>query len=245
MTADGRSRSAGTCSPSRRSASWSSARSPRSWSSVDRTARSKASCTCTTCGARRWSSDGPPACHAPSAEELHARARRLRLLLLDVDGVLTDGTVSIALGRRRVEGVLHSRRRGHRLGPARGPRGRAAERPPVGGHDAAGGRTRHHASCRRAGPTSGAAIAEILAAHGYADERGGLHGRRPAGPAGARRASACRRRRPTRSTEVRARVHWVSRVSPAAAAPCASSSSSCCGRAGQVGRARRSHFSAD
>ena len=32
---------------------------------------------------------------APSSEELHARARRLRLILLDVDGVLTDGTVSI------------------------------------------------------------------------------------------------------------------------------------------------------
>ena len=31
----------------------------------------------------------------PSAEELHARARHLRLILLDVDGVLTDGTVSI------------------------------------------------------------------------------------------------------------------------------------------------------
>jgi 3-deoxy-D-manno-octulosonate 8-phosphate phosphatase (KDO 8-P phosphatase) len=31
----------------------------------------------------------------PSAEELHARARRLRLILLDVDGVLTDGTVSV------------------------------------------------------------------------------------------------------------------------------------------------------
>src|SRR6186997_151486 len=28
-------------------------------------------------------------------EEVHARARRIRLLLLDVDGVLTDGTVSI------------------------------------------------------------------------------------------------------------------------------------------------------
>jgi 3-deoxy-D-manno-octulosonate 8-phosphate phosphatase (KDO 8-P phosphatase) len=28
-------------------------------------------------------------------EELHARARRLRLILLDVDGVLTDGTVAI------------------------------------------------------------------------------------------------------------------------------------------------------
>jgi 3-deoxy-D-manno-octulosonate 8-phosphate phosphatase (KDO 8-P phosphatase) len=30
-----------------------------------------------------------------SAEELQARARRLRLILLDVDGVLTDGTVAI------------------------------------------------------------------------------------------------------------------------------------------------------
>jgi 3-deoxy-D-manno-octulosonate 8-phosphate phosphatase (KDO 8-P phosphatase) len=32
---------------------------------------------------------------AVSLEELHARARRLRLILLDVDGVLTDGTVAI------------------------------------------------------------------------------------------------------------------------------------------------------
>jgi 3-deoxy-D-manno-octulosonate 8-phosphate phosphatase (KDO 8-P phosphatase) len=32
---------------------------------------------------------------AASTEELHARARRLRLILLDVDGVLTDGTVVI------------------------------------------------------------------------------------------------------------------------------------------------------
>ena len=30
-----------------------------------------------------------------SLEEVHARARRVRLLLLDVDGVLTDGTVGI------------------------------------------------------------------------------------------------------------------------------------------------------
>jgi len=29
------------------------------------------------------------------ANELQERARRVRLLLLDVDGVLTDGTVSI------------------------------------------------------------------------------------------------------------------------------------------------------
>jgi 3-deoxy-D-manno-octulosonate 8-phosphate phosphatase (KDO 8-P phosphatase) len=32
---------------------------------------------------------------APSAQEVQDRARRLRLLLLDVDGVLTDGTVTI------------------------------------------------------------------------------------------------------------------------------------------------------
>ncbi len=35
---------------------------------------------------------------SPGLEEIVARARRVRLLLLDVDGVLTDGTIGVTSG---------------------------------------------------------------------------------------------------------------------------------------------------
>ena len=60
-----------------------------------------------------------------------ARARSLRLLLFDVDGVLTDGTV-VSWRRNGVEDVLHTRRRGAGVGAARRAAGRLAERPASG-----------------------------------------------------------------------------------------------------------------
>ncbi len=46
----------------------------------------KASCTSTICGARKWS-------RPLAVTSLQKRASAIRLILLDVDGVLTDGTV--------------------------------------------------------------------------------------------------------------------------------------------------------
>ena len=49
------------------------------------------SCTCTTCGRRRCSD---PRVTTLSTREIDDRARTLRLLLFDVDGVLTEAQVS-------------------------------------------------------------------------------------------------------------------------------------------------------
>lgn len=62
--------------------------------------RSRGSCTSTTCGARRCSEPSDKTrtyteaiLSAAQSLTVEARARRVRLVLLDVDGVLTDGTV--------------------------------------------------------------------------------------------------------------------------------------------------------
>ena len=112
-----------------------------------------------------------------------ARASKIRLLLFDVDGVLTDGVVVDARRRLGVEGVPYPRRRRDRLGAAR----RAEGRTPVG-------------AARRARPRIGrrswpcaivvqgvanklAAYEQILRGRGPRRRGGRLHGRRPAGPA--------------------------------------------------------------
>ena len=76
------------CWRRRRCCSWSSARSRRSSSATERRRRRRR-CTCTTSGAPSCSDDA-------RSQPSRARAGRVRLLLLDVDGVLTDGTIVIS-----------------------------------------------------------------------------------------------------------------------------------------------------
>ncbi|MEO7191258.1 MAG: HAD-IIIA family hydrolase [Vicinamibacterales bacterium] len=143
-----------------------------------------------------------------SIEELHARARRVRLVLLDVDGVLTDGTVDIDVAGKESKrffirdglGIVWSRREGIEVGLLSG-------RPSA-------------ATSRRAaelglsivvqeGPDKGAAFTRLLGEHGYAPDEVAYMGDdlldlpvlRRAGVAAAPADS---------SPEVLASVHWVS-----------------------------------
>ena len=122
---------------------------------------------------------------APSAEELHARARRLRLILLDVDGVLTDGTVSIhsaggeskAFHIRDGAAIVWARREDLEIGllsgrPSEATSRRAAE---LG-----------IKLVFQAGPDKVRGYRDILDGAEFRGRPGGLHGRRSAGPRGAR-----------------------------------------------------------
>ena len=113
---------------------------------------------------------------AASIEELHTRARRLRLILLDVDGVLTDGTVSIhsAGGESK---AFHIRDGAAIVWAApRGSGGRSAERPAVGGDVAAGGRARDQARVSGAARTRCVATGRSSRAADVEDDQVGVHG---------------------------------------------------------------------
>src|SRR5262245_1448435 len=79
-------------SPARPCASWKSGRSPRlrSWSP---TASSSASFRSTTCGAR--SSSRSDRGMTGISQAVIERARNVRLVLMDADGVLTDGRIIV------------------------------------------------------------------------------------------------------------------------------------------------------
>jgi 3-deoxy-D-manno-octulosonate 8-phosphate phosphatase (KDO 8-P phosphatase) len=143
------------------------------------------------------------------AQEVADRARRVRLLLFDVDGVLTPGTVEIASGGGETKsffirdglGLVWARREGLEVGllsgrPSEATTRRAAElglRIVVqGSNDKRGG------------------YANILAAHGYTDEDVAYMGDDLVdlpvlGRVGLAAAPA------DATAEVLARVHWVSR----------------------------------
>ena len=143
-----------------------------------------------------------------SLEEVHARARRVRLLLLDVDGVLTDGTINVdSVGGesklffiRDGLSLVWARREGIEVGllsgrPSQATTRRAAElgiRIVVqGGTDKRGG------------------YAEILASNGFTDEDVAYMGDDLVdlpvlGKVGLATAPA------DAIAEVRSRVHWVS-----------------------------------
>ena len=128
----------------------------------------------------------------------------------DVDGVLTDGVGHHARRRIGVQGLPHPRRRGAWSGRSARADGRAA----VGADRPARPRSARRSSAIRIvvqgvdeqarAPTSGS-----CATAGLDRQRGRLHGRRPAGPAGAgaRRALGGAGRR---GPEVRVARDWVS-----------------------------------
>ncbi len=148
----------------------------------------------------------------PGRSSTRARAP-VRLLLFDVDGVLTDG---IGASSR----ATAARRSRFRSATARRSCGRSARDSRSG---SLSGRP-SEATTRRAaelgidlvvqrGPDKRAAVrADARGTRADATDQVGVHGRRPAGPAGARHGSGSRRRRPTRADEVSSRVHWVSRA---------------------------------
>ena len=81
-------------------------------------------------GPRRWRrapprsvADGDVLTADPCPFE--AKAARIRLLLFDVDGVLTDGKVLAARRRHREQALRHPRRHRHRVGAAGRAQGRA------------------------------------------------------------------------------------------------------------------------
>jgi 3-deoxy-D-manno-octulosonate 8-phosphate phosphatase (KDO 8-P phosphatase) len=101
--------------------------------------------------------------------EVQARASRVRLVLLDVDGVLTDGTVSIdSVGGeakpffiRDGIGLIWARRAGIEVGLLSGRRSETTVRRAA---ELGIGIVSQGGSDKRRG------YADILAAHGYADE---------------------------------------------------------------------------
>jgi 3-deoxy-D-manno-octulosonate 8-phosphate phosphatase (KDO 8-P phosphatase) len=143
-------------------------------------------------------------------EDVHARARRVRLLLLDVDGVLTDGSVAIRSSRdesksffiRDGAALVWARREGLAVGLLSGRSSAATSR-----RAAELGIT----IVVQGGPDKRHGYAGILASNGFSDDevaymgddlmdlpilaRAGLS----TSPADA-------------VEEVRARVHWVSRA---------------------------------
>ena len=86
-------------------------------------------------------------------EALAARCRNLRLVLTDVDGVMTDGTILLLPGRRRGQGVPRPRRPGRRPRPARRAAGRHPLRPLVGHGRRGAPRSSASTSCARASRT--------------------------------------------------------------------------------------------
>ena len=176
--------------------------------------------------------------HVP--RELTARASRLRLLLLDVDGVLTDGAVIIDDRRRRSEGVLRSatarrivwaQREGLDVGLLSGrPSGATTRRAAELGIELVS----------QAGPDKRQAFARTLCTtDGLTDDEVAYMGDDlldlPCS-----RGSACRRRRPTRPRKC-ARACTGSAATPGAAARCGNWSSSCCGRAAAGTRCVEKH----
>ena len=120
-------------------------------------------------------------------EALAARCRALKLILTDVDGVMTDGTVLLlpdggeakAFHIRDGLGVVMAQRAGLRTGVAQRPlvRGRSRRAAELGDGRRPPGRRRQ-----------GQVLREILAAAGAAARGGRLHGRRRERPAGAAEA---------------------------------------------------------
>ena len=170
---------------------------------VDAAGPSKASCTCTISGARRWS-DGADREHMTVEE----RARRIRLLLFDVDGVLTDGIV-----------VMHadgSESKGFHIKDGAAIVWAQRAGLPVGLLSArASGATAHRAAqlavrIVQQGVTSKAtAFDQILRDANVTEDAVCIHGRRPARPAGVD-ALGLAAAPADAAEEVRAAVHWVS-----------------------------------
>jgi 3-deoxy-D-manno-octulosonate 8-phosphate phosphatase (KDO 8-P phosphatase) len=143
-----------------------------------------------------------------SSQQIDTRAARLRLLLFDVDGVLTDGTVFIRGDGAERKGfyirdgaaMVWAQRAGLRVGllsgrPSEATTRRAAE---LG------------ISMVSQGPDKGAAYSELLATNGLTDDQVAYMGDdlidlAVLGRVGLSAAPA------DAAEEVRARVHWVSR----------------------------------
>jgi 3-deoxy-D-manno-octulosonate 8-phosphate phosphatase (KDO 8-P phosphatase) len=143
-------------------------------------------------------------------EDIQARARRVRLLLLDVDGVLTDGTVAIRSTRdehktfyiRDGAALVWARHEGLAVGLLSGRPSPATSR-----RAAELGIT----IVSQGGPDKRHAYAGILASNGFSDEEVAYMGDDLLDlPVLARAGLATA---PADAVEdVRARVHWVSRA---------------------------------
>ena len=103
--------------------------------------------TCTTCCA--------PAVDVTCRRSLRGTPRsRIRLLVLDVDGVLTDGRLYFGAARRGAQGLPRARRPRHRAAAARGHRGRRDLRPPLADGRARAAASSASATFTRAAQTS-------------------------------------------------------------------------------------------
>lgn len=143
-------------------------------------------------------------------EDVHARARRVRLLLLDVDGVLTDGGVAIRSTRgehktffiRDGAALVWARHEGLAVGLLSGRASAATSRRAT---------ELGITILSQGGPDKREGYAGILAAHGFSDEQVAYMGDDLLdlpilGRAGLSASPA------DAVEDVRTRVHWVSRA---------------------------------
>jgi 3-deoxy-D-manno-octulosonate 8-phosphate phosphatase (KDO 8-P phosphatase) len=143
-------------------------------------------------------------------EDVHARARRVRLLLLDVDGVLTDGGVAIKSTRgehktffiRDGAALVWARHEGLAVGLLSGRASAATSRRAT---------ELGITIVSQGGPDKREGYAGILAAHGFSDEQVAYMGDDLLdlpilGRAGLSASPA------DAVEDVRTRVHWVSRA---------------------------------
>ena len=165
-------------------------------------------------------------------------ARDLASLLFDVDGVLTDGSILVhgdgseskQFNIRDGAAIVWAQRAGLRSRPAVGaavaPRPRCARRSSA---------IRIVVAGRRADKLAG--YEQILADAGADRRAGRLHGRRPAGSAGAAARRLLRRAGGRGARSARGACSG-SAPAAAAAARCASASSTCCARRARWRRRR-------
>ena len=188
--------------------------------------------TCTTCFGRRSSEHAVSRCRLGGTltvnKRLIARARRIRLAIFDVDGVLTDGTLYLGEHGEEMKafnihdglGIKMLRASGVELAIIRPQLPRVALRAKE---------PRHRHLYSRAWTDKLAAFEQPAAQARPAPKRNVVHGRRPARPAGAAplRAGVQRARRARRSC---AATRTMSPATRAATARCAKRASSSCAR---------------
>ena len=142
-------------------------------------------------------------------DALLERARRIRLLVLDVDGVLTDGRIYMSAVGRGAQGLSRARRLRDRGAAARRRDRRDHLGPRLGGRDA--GAPPNSASVTSARAWATRRRARCAHERNSASRPGGdrLRRRRHAGPADARRPPASPSPWPTHTAALGPAAHWV------------------------------------
>ena len=140
------------------------------------------------------------------------KARAVRLVIFDVDGVMTDGTLYLLRQRRGNQGVQYPRRPWHENAPAKA--GSSSRSSPADARAASNCARRTSASncCSRARPTKPRAYAALLAARELEADATAYMGDDVVDLPVLRRCGFARRRCPTRRRWSSSTRHYVTRA---------------------------------